>query len=406
MNDFWLLSEGAFLSMMKLMAGADIKAAVERQPEPVDSDMVIEGGVARIPITGIMTKSGNGLMSFFFGHSTSYNGIIDALAEAQNDPHVESVLFDPVDGPGGHVNGAFEAAKAIRNFSKPTKAIIRGEAASATYMLASQADEVIVQNEADQIGSIGVVTERTVSDERVVITSRNAPLKRPDVSTSAGVSAVQDELDQVAEHMVKAIAAGRDIAPDVVNSDFGKGSTMTADRALRMGMVDSIGIEAAQPDSSGGGKSNNQALKLQGNGGSKMSLATLLAAPENAAALAEHNAAVLAASEKGKKKEHDRACAHLAFAATSPKEVIAAIKDGTEFGQATGATYMAATAKVAAAKAATGDNADDLNTADDDGTDSGIKGKAKDKQTALEAALDTQLAAAETDAAAVGGFAY
>lgn len=403
MNDFWLLSEGAFLSMMKLMAGADIKAAVERQPEPVDSDMVIEGGVARIPITGIMTKSGNGLMSFFFGHSTSYNGIIDALAEADNDPHVERVLFDPVDGPGGHVNGAFEAAKAIRNLSKPSKAIIRGEAASATYMLASQADEVVVQNEADQIGSIGVVTERTVSDERVVIASRNAPLKRPDVSTSAGVSAVQDELDQVAEHMVKAIAAGRDIAPDVVNSDFGKGSTMTADRALRMGMVDSIGIEAAQPDSSGGGTSNNQALKLQGNGGTKMDLQTLLAQPDNASARAEHDSLVTAARDDGKNKEHDRVCAHLAFAATSPKEVIAAIKDGSDFGQASGATYMAATAKVTAAAAATGDNADDLNTADDDGTDSGIKGKAKDQQAAMEKISDDNIAAvaAGVDASAI-----
>lgn len=394
MNDFWLLSEGAFLSMMKLMAGADIKAAVERQPEPVDSDMVIEGGVARIPITGIMTKSGNGLMSFFFGHSTSYNGIIDALAEADNDPHVESVLFDPVDGPGGHVNGAFEAAKAIRNLSKPSKAIIRGEAASATYMLASQADEVIVQNEADQIGSIGVVTERTVSDERVVITSRNAPLKRPDVNTPAGVSAVQDELDQVAEHMVKAIAAGRDIAPDVVNSDFGKGSTMTADRALRMGMVDSIGIEAAQPDSSGGGKSNNQALKLQGNGGTKMDLATLLGQPDNSAAKTEHDAAIKAAREEGVKAEHTRVSAHLAFAGTSPKEAIEAITKGTEFTQASSATYLAAGMKTQGAAAAVGDNAAALATpATGADADAGVAAQAKDKQAAMEKISDDNIAA-------------
>lgn len=393
MHDFWLISKKAYEALIEAMATIDISAAVARTAdEPVTAEPVIENGVMRIPIVGILSKRGaSPIMQFLFGQSTDYGTIINALAQAEADPEIKSVSLDPIDSPGGSVNGIFEAVKALREFSKPTTAIIKGQALSGGYMFAAATDKIIVQNPADLIGSVGVVTKIHVSDNEVAITSSNAPFKAPDPKTEAGFKAIQEELDMLHNHMVNGIAEDRDTTADIVNSEFGRGSIFTADIALRRGMIDEIGIKdtaasSAVDDINKDVKGTPQKTLTGGN--RKMKLSELLAT--DAEAKAEHDTAVIAASTTGRElgvtDERKRVTAHLANIGHSAEIATKAIVEGTEFDQPAMSNYMNAGMKQVQGKQRVDDNGKPLNT--DDGDDDLGGGKDKEVNAAIDAALE------------------
>lgn len=114
------------------------------------------GSVAVIPIEGTLVHKGAyvGMLS----GRTSYQGLQTQVTRAMRDPAVKGVAFE-VDSFGGEAAGAFETAAMIAALSaaKPTIAILTDFAASAGYLLASAARQIIIPP-TGMAGSIGVIT--------------------------------------------------------------------------------------------------------------------------------------------------------------------------------------------------------------------------------------------------------
>ena len=328
------------------------------QPEILN----ISGNIAQIEISGVLTKNPSFFFSFFSGGgSTSYSEIVDAIGIAEADESVDEIeLF--IDSPGGRLDGMEDAINAIRETEKPIIAIVDGNAASAGFAIAAAADKIFATRKTDMIGSIGVVQSRFVSDRIIEITNRESPDKRPDVTTPEGVSVVQDELDAVHNLIIEGIAegrsaaTGRDITPDVINADFGKGAMFVAVDAKKKGLIDDF-LETSGNSVNNENSSSNNSENLTI--GETMNAADLkLKFPEvHAAILAEGNAAGVTA---GIAKERDRCEAHLKGGVMSGNMELATkcISDGTELTNSINMDYLSGAANKSSAAARSDDNPD------------------------------------------------
>jgi len=237
-----------------------------RELYTVDSE-----GAAHITIAGVLEPKPDVCAILFDLDMTTYSDIIEGIQKAEADDSVSKIILD-VDTPGGNVIGLFKAADTIRNARKPTLAIVSGMAASAGYALVSQADEIEAENESIEVGSIGVVTERVVTTEadkargvtRYILTSENAPDKRPDVSTDEGRLKIVARLTKLESVFIDYVAAGRNATPDFVKENFGRGGMLIAREALEIGMIDSIvseinsGIPGTPPPESNASQTGEQ----------------------------------------------------------------------------------------------------------------------------------------------------
>ena len=218
----------------------------EAKLESLDSeDPVFSGSTAVIKIQGMIRNSPSFLSFMYNGNIISYAMIARQIASASENDKVEKIQLQ-VDSVGGAWDGMFEVLNAIKSTKKPVDAVVYGRADSAAYGIVSQADKIIALNSASEIGSIGLVQRFFVNKQLVVITSSDAPDKRPDVDTAEGAAVVRAELDEMHREFVKIIAegraaaTGRPITETIVNSDFGRGGTMLADAGLAAGMIDEI----------------------------------------------------------------------------------------------------------------------------------------------------------------------
>ncbi|WP_127104361.1 S49 family peptidase [Pararhodobacter zhoushanensis] len=204
----------------------------------------VRDGTAVIPVFGPIFPRATMLNSSAGG--TSLDGIMRDFRVAQADADVSRIVL-MIDSPGGVVSGLGEAAAAIRGSAKPVTAFVTGLGASAAYWLASQASEIVLDSSA-QVGSIGVAfsMSRQVqpgADGRMnyEIVSSNAPNKRPDPTTDDGLAALQSELDGIESVFHADVAKGRKVSVATVRSEFGRGATVAARRAVELGMADKIG---------------------------------------------------------------------------------------------------------------------------------------------------------------------
>jgi signal peptide peptidase SppA len=166
------------------------------------------------------------------------------------DPQVSSILLD-IDSPGGAVTGTAEAGDAIfaARQKKPVVALVNALAASAAYWIASQASEIIAIPSGDA-GSIGVFVAHTdcskmLDEAGVKITYIHAGEHKVDGNSTQPLSAsakeyYQSEVDDIYRAFLKAVARGRRTSVQNVQQNFGKGRTVSAANALRLGMVDRI----------------------------------------------------------------------------------------------------------------------------------------------------------------------
>lgn len=259
----------------------------------------IAGNNAVIAIDGIITKIPDFFAQFFGGGNTIYGEIIAALAQAEADSVVDNITL-AIDSPGGSIDGLFDTIKAIREASKPTKAVVSDVGASAAFALAAQADKIIAANQMSRFGSIGVVMEVTVREDEVRIASSEAPNKAPDVTTAEGREIVRKQLDAIHSVFVSAIAEGRGTTEEKVNADFGRGALLVANDALSRGMIDSIfdGDTGETKDEGTTARTNSG----QSEGISEMDINELRTS---------HAATFAEAVEIGRAEERDRVLAHL-----------------------------------------------------------------------------------------------
>lgn len=292
------------------------------------SILSVMGSTAEIKVTGVLTKTPSIMARIFGGGNTTYTDIIEASAQAQADPRVTDIRLY-VDSPGGSMSGLFSAIAALQSVTKPLTAYVDGQANSAAFAIATQADRIIAHDKSTVFGSVGIVGTFQVDDSVKEITSTNAPNKRPDLSTDEGVAVVREQLDAYHDLFVDAIAAGRGTTKADVNSNYGKGGSYLAQKALDMGMIDAIGVTPANTTTTPAALSGIEPeIKT-------MDLATLQA---------QHPATFAAAVQQGIEQERDRVTAHVTMGNASGdiKTALSAISEGSAMTATLQATYMAA----------------------------------------------------------------
>lgn len=329
----WLL-EKAVLEEMQSAVSSDVRPSVQDQID-YESKMDgrasqiignVSGGVARIPVQGLLTDAPNLMARFMGGGNTTYAEIRASLVAADQNPKVEKIILD-VDSPGGMASAEWvETMDALAAVSKPTEAIIGSVGASAAYGIASQTDTISAKNRMSRIGSIGVMATVRVSENVVKVASSNAPKKVPDVTTEEGQALVRENLDQIEKIFIDAIASGRGVSVEEVTSNFGRGGTVLASEAVDKGMIDTIVSHTTSNNTASGGiKTEAQTMDLN-----KLKI--------------EHPDVFAAAKLEGVTAERDRVEAHMIMGQTSGAMDTAceAIKDGSEMTQSLQAKYMAA----------------------------------------------------------------
>jgi ClpP class serine protease len=233
----------------------------------VDAD-----GVAHIAVEGLLVSQANPCAAFFAEAETEYGFIRAAALAADADPLVREIAFN-INSPGGYADGLDETAITIAGLAKPTRSDVHDLAASAAYWLASQTDKIVSASPAALFGSIGVAMEiidHTGADaqrgiKRKSLTSTDAPLKRPDLTTDEGQAVLIKELDDLHAVFASRVAEGRGVSVARVNKDFGKGGVLIAADALKVGMIDDIaGLSIARNRQPAGVAGDKTAAKADG----------------------------------------------------------------------------------------------------------------------------------------------
>jgi ClpP class serine protease len=288
--------------------------------------MSIAGSVAEIRVDGVLTKKPDWISMFFGGGNTTYTGIRNALAIAETEPSVKTIVL-AVDSPGGHTDGLFETLDAIAQLRATSKKSIKvraENALSAAYGIAAAAGPIEATSRAALFGSIGTAMSFSVDPQVVTLTNSDSPNKRPDVTTDAGKAVVVEFLDQVNDELVRAIARGRDVDAKTVTETFGRGAMLTAPNAQRLGMIDKTATTPLRAVTS-----KRTAMATQKDDDS----------PEETRAAAD-----AAAETRGTTRERDRVLAHLTLGESSGDMSIAleAIRSGAAMTQELTARYLTA----------------------------------------------------------------
>jgi signal peptide peptidase SppA len=208
------------------------------------------GGIAVIPIYGVITQRGNMVDDVSGPGMVSTQLVAQMLRQAVADDAVSQILLD-IDSPGGSVYGVSELGDAILSArsQKPVVAIANSLAASAAYWVGSQASEFYV-TAGGEVGSIGVWQahfdySQALAAEGVTPTLISAGKFKVEGNPYAPLSEeaqgfMQSRVDDYFLGFTKAIAKGRNLPIAQVRDGMGQGRVLGADAALAQNMVDGI----------------------------------------------------------------------------------------------------------------------------------------------------------------------
>lgn len=181
---------------------------------------------------------------------TSYQGISAQIEEALSDPYVRGIALE-LDTGGGEVSGAFDLADQIRaaRSQKPVWAFVAEHAYSAGYIIASQADRIIVPRTGG-VGSIGAVVmhadySRALEEDGVNITLIHSGTHKVDGNPYEPLpedvqSKIQAELDAVRQLFADTVALGRDGKLTADQALATEAQTYSAQQAVDLGLADEV----------------------------------------------------------------------------------------------------------------------------------------------------------------------
>jgi len=208
------------------------------------------GGIAVIPIYGVITQRGNMVDDVSGPGMVSTQIITQMLRQAVADDAVSQILLD-IDSPGGSVYGVSELSDVILSAraQKPVVAIANSLAASAAYWVGSQASEFYV-TAGGEVGSIGVWQahqdySKALDDAGVKTTLISAGKFKVEGNPYAPLDEeaqgfMQSRVDDYYAAFTKAVAKGRGVPISQVRDGMGQGRVLGADAALASSMVDGI----------------------------------------------------------------------------------------------------------------------------------------------------------------------
>ena len=188
-----------------------------------------------------------------------YNDIAADMEDALAKPEVHAIAL-VMDSPGGEVAGAFELADRIyaARGRKPIVAVADGMAASAAYLAASAADEVVLTS-TSYVGSIGVVMRhvdfsRALANDGITVSHIFAGEHKIDGNPyqplpDAVRTALQADIEGLYQMFVQAVAKHRGLGEQAVRDTRAgvyRGVAAVAARlADRIGSVDAVLAELA-----------------------------------------------------------------------------------------------------------------------------------------------------------------
>ena len=306
--------------------------------------------------------------SLLIGYNDLATEMEDALAKS--DVHAIALVMD---SPGGEVSGAFELAERIyaARGSKPIVAVADGMAASAAYLAASAADEVVL-SATSYVGSIGVVMRhvdfsRALANEGISVSHIFAGDHKVDGNPyqplpDAVRANLQADIEGLYQMFIQAVAQHRGMTEQAVRdtraSVYRGVAAVAARLADRIGTADAVIAELAarraRSYSAGAGLSSQP----KGISMTQPSTETTAAAPATPAAASAANPAVAAPAQasleqaraEGATAERVRVAAILGHANASANAALAqtCISGGLTAEQAQGVLDAAPAAAVAA----------------------------------------------------------
>ena len=233
----------------EVLAGIDTdKLAREARRQTATS--VSGGGIAVLPLYGVITQRGNMIEDVSGPGSVSTQKFAAALRQALADESVSQILID-IDSPGGSVYGVTELADEIvaARAQKPIIAIANSLAASAAYWIGCSASEFYV-TPGGEVGSIGVWQahfdySQALAAEGVTPTLISAGTYKVEGNPYAPLEPeaqafMQSRVDDYFLAFSKAVAKGRGVPIAQVRNGMGQGRVLGADAALEQNMVDGI----------------------------------------------------------------------------------------------------------------------------------------------------------------------
>lgn len=244
----WLLAQKLAGDSEALAADLEkFKVAADRGTDiwgEVNPGMTADGGIARIPIQGILAR-GVSMIEKSCG-VCDYEDVGEEVQEAATDPAISGILLD-VDSPGGAINGLYECADLIAEAAKikPVIAFTAGQMCSAAYYLSAGATAICATPSSD-VGSIGCILQMLDDCGALALeglkmeTFRSDPLK----ATGASGAPLSDQqkaylqalVDEAATNF-KGWVSGHRRGVDGAAMD---GRVFSAEVAMSMGLIDQI----------------------------------------------------------------------------------------------------------------------------------------------------------------------
>lgn len=196
-----------------------------------------KGYIAIMHVTGPMMK---------YGDMCSY-GMDDraAMVDSMKDDKDIIGLITLNDSPGGQVAGTANFSNSIKNFGKPTVALVNdGICASANYWFASAHDKVYASTSTCEIGSIGVLctlydNEKALNKmgyRQITVYSRLSGSKNKEYNEAlkGNLEPMQDSLDATVAEFHKHVESNRTITDKKVLD----GAMYITQHAIELGLID------------------------------------------------------------------------------------------------------------------------------------------------------------------------
>lgn len=199
------------------------------------------GSLAHVRLGGVVMKD-DGVCG-----QMGTSSLARLMAQVDANPNIAATVLEMESG-GGQVDGTFEAAEAIAGTSKPIVAYVSSMAASAAYALIAGTDHIMASHATASLGSIGVATsfydtrkahEMAGVKEHYVV-ARTSPDKNADIlaAREGDYKPLQENtlvpLHKIFQNWVRS-------ARPQVNATALTGGTYLAERAVELGLADSIG---------------------------------------------------------------------------------------------------------------------------------------------------------------------
>ena len=232
-----------------VLAGIDADK-VAREARRQTATAVSGGGIAVLPLYGVVTQRGNMVDDVSGPGSVSTQKFATALRQALADESVSQILID-IDSPGGSVYGVAELADEIvaARAQKPIIAIANSLAASAAYWIGCSASEFYV-TPGGEVGSIGVWQahfdySQALAAEGVTPTLISAGKYKVEGNPYAPLDPeaqafMQSRVDDYFLAFTKGVAKGRGAPIAQVRNGMGQGRVLGAEVAIEQNMVDGI----------------------------------------------------------------------------------------------------------------------------------------------------------------------